>query len=226
MGVATAVLLGVLSVELWWGWQGGCNSRIRLSFPALCSHYSTVGVSVFHKTSDCAKITFFLHLDSRNYFLTCRWYQELGFLYGSRQCVGLCRVILHLVYALPSLFRRVVRILVWHRGVGAGSCCMNGTHPSLPPGAHRILNEQQQAGTMLGSAHMCFALMVVLSEDGFCRNCGTPRTTCLVVAKLESMCQISPMSVVVAIWINIPWGMWRVSSLSTAPLCVGRQFLW
>lgn len=118
---------------------------------------------------------------------------------------------------------------------------LNDTYPSLQGstkaclGAHRILNDYQQAGNMLGLVHMCFALMVVLIEDGFCmfaccRNCVIPKTACLVVGwlwtKLKWGSVKSPnVSIIVAIWISIPWGIWRVSSLHAAPLCVRREFL-
>lgn len=121
------------------------------------------------------------------------------------------------------------------------SCWMTHIHHSLQGstkaclGAHRILNDYQQAGNMLGLVHMCFALMVVLIEDGFCmfaccRNCVIPKTACLVVGwlwtKLKWGSVKSPnVSIIVAVWISIPWGIWRVSSLHAAPLCVRREFL-
>lgn len=53
-----------------------------------------------------------LCLASRNYFLTCRRYQELECSVCPRKIVGPCRVIHHLVYALLGFLGRVVRNVV------------------------------------------------------------------------------------------------------------------
>lgn len=57
------------------------------------------------------------------------------------------------------------------------------------------------------------------------RNCVTPTATCLVVGWVWASVKSPNVAIVVAIWISTPWGIWRVSSLPAAPLCVRRQFL-